>query len=251
MNETIVTTAFESDRTATQASTHRYFYVGIATLLAIIVFLAFTRTYWAPLGRRTLALHPAIQVHAMLFFLWTAFFLIQTVLPLRNRVALHRQAGMFGIALAAMMVFSGVLGLIVSLKSGLEVRPQIARTAAALSVGGMTLFSTFIALAIANVLRPERHKRFMVLATFSILQAAIARLIMLIPSIGQPLRITIGTIMVDLMLLTVIAMDSRAQRRVHPVYVGGALFILFVQWARIAILDTQVWIDFTRWLAAL
>lgn len=251
MNETTFASAFESDRVITRASTHRYFYVGIASVLAIIVFVAFTRTYWAPLGQRTLALHPAIQVHAILFFLWTLFFLMQTVLPVRNRTALHRQVGMFGIALAAMMVFSGVLGLIVSLKSGLEVRPQIARTAAALSFGGMTLFTTFISLGIANVLRPERHKRFMVLATFSILQAAIARLIMLIPSIGQPLRITIGTIIVDLMLLTVIAIDSRAQRRIHPVYVGGALFILFVQWARIAVLDTQAWIEFTNWLAAL
>lgn len=251
MNETTFTSVFDSDRAATRTSTHRYFYVGIASVVTIIVFLAFTRTYWAPLGQRTIALHPAIHVHAILFFLWTAFFLMQTLLPIRNRMALHRLAGMFGIALAAMMVFSGVLAMIVSLKAGLEVRPQIARTAAALSVGGVTLFSTFIALGIANVLRPERHKRFMVLATFSILQAAIARLIMLIPSIGQPLRVTLGTIIVDLMLLTVIAVDSRAQRRVHPVYLYGALFILFVQWARIAVLDTQAWIEFTHWLAAL
>lgn len=251
MNETTFTTAFSSDRTVARLTIRRYLYVGAASVIAIVVLLAFTRTYWTPLAQRTLDLHPAVQVHAILFFLWTAFFLMQTLLAFRNRVALHRQAGLFGIALAAMMVFSGVLALIVSLKSGLAIRPQIARTAAALSFGGMTLFSTFIAFGVANVMRPAWHKRFMVLATFSILQAAIARLIMLIPSIGQPLRITIGTIIVDLMLLTVIALDSRAERRVHPVYVFGALFIFIVQWARIAVLNTQAWLDFTQWLAGL
>jgi hypothetical protein len=223
----------------------------VASALAVVVFLAFTRTYWAPIASGAIALHPAIHVHAVLCFLWTLFFLTQTVLPLRNRVALHRQLGLFGIALAAMMVFAGVLATIVSLKAGLGERPVIARTSAALSFGGMTLFSTFVAFGIANVLNPERHKRFMLLATFSILQAAVARWIMLIPSIGQPLRILIGAALVDLMLLAVIVIDSRARGRVHPVYVCGGALIVLVQWARIAMLDTATWVAFTNWLAAL
>src|SRR5262245_1060813 len=238
-------------RARARPRTSRYLYVGIAVAITLVVFLGFTRTYWAPIASGTVKLHPAIHVHALLFFLWVALFLVQTVLPLRNRIATHRQLGLLGVALAGMMVFAGVVAAIVSLKSGIGPRPQIARAAAALSVGGMVLFSTFVAAGIANVLHPARHKRFMVLATFGIVQAAVARWIMLIPSIALPLRTMIGAVIVDSMLLAVILMDARAEKRIHPVYLLGAAVILLVQWARVAVLQTDQWVAFTNWLVQL
>ena len=125
------------------------------------------------------------------------------------------------------------------------------RAAAVLSFGAMILFSTFMTVGIANHAKPDWHKRLMVLATFGILQAAIARWIMLIPAIGQPLRVFLGAVIVDLMLLAVIWIDARARGRVHPVYVAGAALILVVQFVRRAILPTEAWLNFTAWLAAL
>jgi hypothetical protein len=151
------------------------------------------------------------------------------------------------------MVCSGILAAIVSLKAGVAgPRPHMARTAAALSFGGMLVFTTFVAAGIANVRRPEVHKRWMVLATFGILQAAIARWIMLVPAIGQPLRILIGAVIVDLMIIAVALVDARARGgRVHPVYVTGLALLVLVQWARAAVLDTAPWLRFTTWLVAL
>jgi energy-converting hydrogenase Eha subunit A len=230
----------------------RYLYFGTALLLGALVYLAFTRTFWSPLASGSLALHPAIIVHAALFFLWTGFFVVQTWLPLAGRTALHRDLGMFGIALAAMMVFAGLLAAIVSIKAGLAgPRPEIARTATVLSFSGMTLFSTFIVLALANIRRPDFHKRLMLLATFSILQAAVARVIMLVPAIAQPQRVVIGAVIVDAMIVAVALLDARDRGRVHPVYVAGGAFIVGVQYLRAQLLGTDGWVHFCTWLAAL
>ncbi len=230
----------------------RYLYLGTALVLTALVYLAFTRTFWSPLAAGSLALHPAIVVHAVLFFLWMVFLAVQAWLPLAGRTALHRELGLLGIALAALMVFSGMLATIVSLKQGLPgPQPHAARTGAVLSVAAMVMFSTFIVLAIANTRRPEIHKRLMLLATFSILQAAIARFIMLVPSIAQPQRVVIGALIVDALIVAVALLDARARGRVHPVYVAGGAFIAGVQYLRAELLVTDAWATFCAWLAAL
>jgi hypothetical protein len=230
----------------------RYLYVGTATLIALIVYLAFTRTFWTPLAEGSLALHPAVVVHAVLFFLWTLFFVTQSWLPIAGRTALHRELGLFGIALAAVMVFSGILATIVTLQSGLAgPRPEAARASAVLGIPAMALFTTFIALGIANVRKPDWHKRLMMLATFSILQAAVARVIRLFPLITLPQRMVIGAVIVDALLLVVVLLDARVRGRVHPVYAAGGALIVLVQYGRGELLATDVWVSFCDWLAAL
>jgi hypothetical protein len=145
-----------------------------------------------------------------------------------------------------------LLAAIVSLQAGLPgPRPEAARTGAMLSFSGMTLFTTFFVLAIANLRRLERHKRLMVLASFSILQAAIARFIMLFPVIAQPQRVVIGALVVDALLLAVALIDARARGRLHPVYVAGGAFIAVIQFLRAQLLPTAAWADFCARLAAL
>lgn len=230
----------------------RGLYFGTAVAVAVIVFLGFGRTFWAPLAAGSLDLHPAIVVHAILFFGWVLLFLAQTALPLAGRVRAHRALGLAGIALAGMMVFAGILAAIVTVQQGFGgPRPEAVRTSAALSFSGMTLFSTFFALGIASIARPERHKRLMVLATFSILQAAIARIIMLFPAISQPERVTIGAVVVDTLLLGVVLLDARARGRVDPVYAWGLTLIVLVQCGRVVLLRTDAWGDFVAWFAAL
>jgi hypothetical protein len=251
MNANVVS-PLEAGPTESLGSTRRLFYVGIGILLALIIFLGFARTYLAPLVDGSLRQHPAIHVHALLYFAWTGLFLSQAVLAARGHIALHRQLGLFGIALAGAMVLSGLLAAVVTIHAALGTpREPIVRANTALSIGAMLMFSAFMILAVANLASPQRHKRYIVLAMFSILQAAVARIFMLAPAIGHPLRTLLGAIVVDLLLLTVIALDARKQGRVHPVYLGGFAFLLMVQYMRRAVLDTQFWFDFTNWMASL
>lgn len=233
-------------------TTPRLFYIGIATVLAFIIFLAFARTYWIPLAEGSSGVHSAIHVHAMLYFAWTALFFTQALLAARGHIALHQRLGLFGIALAGAMVLSGLLAAVVTMNGALGTpREPIVRANTALSLGAMLMFSTFMGLAVVNLAKPNRHKRFIVLAMFSILQAAIARIIMLVPSINHPLRTLLGAIAVDVLLLMVIALDARKHGRIHPVYVGGLVFLLIVQIVRRAVLNTPQWIEFTNWMAGL
>jgi hypothetical protein len=228
----------------------RQFYSRLAIVLAAIVFLAFTRNYWAPLAGGTLDLPRAVHIHAVFFFFWMVFLVVQTTLVANGRVSVHRALGLLGISIATAMVITGVVATTVSLKAGLAgPKPEFARLANVLGMFAMVLFSLFIALAIANIRKPEHHKRFMVLATFSILQAAIARVIQLFPAISFPQRTTLGAAVVDVMLLAVIAIDTRIHRRLHPVYVLGFVLLLTAQVSRILVLKTQWWVRFGNWLA--
>ncbi len=239
-----------SARTGVRPDAARQFYSWLAIVLAAIVFLAFTRNYWAPIAGGTLHLPRAVHIHAVLFFIWMIFFVVQTALVARGRVSVHREMGLLGISIATAMVITGVVATTVSLKAGLAgPKPEFARLANVLGMFAMVLFSLFIALAIANIRKPDRHKRFMVLATFSILQAAIARVIQLIPAISFPQRTTIGAVVVDVLLLAVIAFDTRIHRRLHPVYVLGFALLVTAQVSRMLVLETEWWTRFGNWLA--
>lgn len=244
------TSVLTTAQTETRKDAARRFHSRLAMVLATLVFLAFTGRYWAPLAQGTLDLPRVVHVHAVLFFLWMVFFVVQTTQVARGHLSRHRDLGLLGISIATAMVITGVVATTVTLKAGLAgSNPQFARLANVLSLFSMMLFTLFIALAIGHIRKPEHHKRFMVLATFSILQAAIARVLQFVPAISFPQRTTIGAVVVDVMLLAVIAIDTRLHRRLHPVYVLGFALLVAAQIGRILVLKTEWWIRFGDWLA--
>jgi hypothetical protein len=230
----------------------RYFYVGISGFIAACTFIAFTRTYWAPMADGRLEMHAAFHVHAALFFVWTLYFLSQTIVAAQGRTLLHRELGMLGVALAGAMVFSGVLATIVNLSLSLGTpRERVILGTSILALTAMIIFTVFMTAAVANIRRPEWHKRLMVLATFALMQAVVARYILMIPDLTQPHRALISAGITDLMLLAVILADARIKGRIHPVYLAGGAFLLFVQIARSPVTHTPFWRDTAHWLASL
>ena len=87
-------------------------------------------------------------------------------------------------------------------------------------------------LAIANVRRPETHKRLMLLAGISLLDAAVARWFLTFlappgPPGPPPVAVTIPPALVAYLLLVVaIVHDWRTRGRPHPVYVYGGIALL-------------------------
>lgn len=227
-------------------------YLGTAVLVMLVAVSGFFPSYWLPMSAGTLELHPLLHVHGALFFLWTLLMVLQSAFVVSGRPGWHRELGLAGIALAATMVFSGVLVQVLSLKSGLAgPRPDIARNVAALGFSGMWMFATYVGVAVANLRRPEVHRRLMVLASFAILGAALARLARIVPGTTQPERGWLAAAMVDLMLLVVVLIDRRITGSVHPAWIAGGAFLVGNQVLRTFIVDTAPWIAFTAWLAAL
>ena len=167
--------------------------------------------------------------------------------------------GLAGIALATAMVFSVFVaaGAMVHLRTAAGFREE-ALAFTWIQVGGMLFFATTVATAIANVRTPEVHKRLMLLATISLLDAPIARLVIgftgAFPAPGAPptvAQIFPASLIADLLLLTAIAFDWRARGRPHPVYLIGGAALLVFQASRTMISDTAAWHAIAAWIAGL
>jgi hypothetical protein len=171
-------------QSADRAGTHdRLFYSTMAAAMALAVFAGFARTYYLPLfsGGPTatiagLPFAPVVHIHGALFTAWVVLFMVQTTLVAQRRIAVHRKLGIAGAMLAAAMVVSGTA---IRFR---EARLLGGRSLAAslssfvLGISDILMFATFVAAALALRRNKEAHKRLMLLAYVSILNAAIARI---------------------------------------------------------------------------
>jgi len=252
-------TAIAEGRTAAGTDTRR-FYVWMASACAIVAFVGFAPTYWLNLSRGTIHAAPIMHIHGALFFSWTIFFVVQTSFVASGRVALHRAWGLFGIALASAMVFAALGVISYSNKFAASIgQLHTAEVFSIVSFSAVVLFAVLVGLAIANVSRPEHHKRWMLLATISLLQPAVARwfIYFLAPPAIPPLppapvyvAIAPGLIS-DLLIVAAMTYDWRTRGRVHPVYIAGGAAIVIVQLIRQPLSETAAWLAFAHGLTGL
>ena len=239
------------------------FYVTMAALFAAIAFGGFFGTYWLQLARGTFTGSPMMHLHGLLFSLWTLFFLSQALLVANRQLKTHRAWGLFGIALATAMVFTGLAVAIQGLQFRLDAgHGDAARAFTIVPVSAVLMFAGFVTAAILNLRRPEWHKRFMLLATTSLLQAAVARMFFLAatgggpgarPGLGPPQPIgntTVAGLIVELLVVPAMVHDWRAYGRVHPAYWWGFALSLLLLTARPVVGYTDAWYRFTDFLIA-
>ncbi len=228
-------------------------YRQAATFVAVAV-IGFAPTYWIPLTRAKLEVPPITHVHALFFYGWTLLFLRQTWLAATGEVTRHRELGVAGVALATGMLFVGLNASVTSLKRAEAAGfGDAARAFSIVSVTAIVMFAVLVAIAVLNVRKPEVHKRLMVVATASMLQAAVGRWFLLFLAPARPVGVTgvaspppvFVTVMPGLVanLLIVAAMihDRRTMGRVHRVYWIAGACVLAVQVLRVPVSTTSAW----------
>lgn len=239
------------------------FYVTMAAVCAAIAFGGFFGTYWLQIARGTFTGSPMMHLHGLLFSLWTLFFLSQALLVANRRLKRHRAWGLLGISLATAMLFTGLAVAIQGLQFRLDAGyGDAARAFTIVPVTAVLMFGGFVTAAILNLRRPEWHKRFMLLATVSLLQAAIARFFFLAatgggpgarPGLGPPQPIE-GTMMagflVELLIVAAMVHDWRSHGRVHPAYLWGFGVTVAVHLLRPLIGYTEAWYRFADFLVS-
>jgi len=242
---------------ATRAET-RWFYVGMASTFVVIAFGGFVPTYWSKIATGTFGGAPILHIHGMLFFTWTLFYLAQTSLVAMGRTFDHRNWGLAGIALATAMCFTVVLAAINSMKVAEAINMgDEARRFSIVSLTAVVMFAGFFATAIANTARPEIHKRLMILAMIPLMEAASARVFMVLlappGAIGPPpVQVTIPpSIFVDLLIVVAMVYDWRTRGRPHPVYLLGGAIIVLQQVLAIALAGTPGWMSVATWVESL
>ena len=222
----------------------RLFYTGMALAILLTVFVGFAPTYYLKGYFDGLPLTPLVQVHGLVFTGWVVLYFAQTVLIARRRIGLHRRLGMAGAVLAVLMVVVGVATTVAAARRVAAGGAGLPLPFLTLPFGDILVFAILVTAGILYRRRPETHKRLMLVATISLLTAAIARWPFTLMETG-PIASFVVT---DFLVLTGIGYDLWSRRRIHPAYVWGGLLLLISQPIKLAIGHTEAWLTFVGWL---
>jgi hypothetical protein len=219
--------------------TRSHFYVGVALLVAAIVFVGFGPTFFDLLVRGTKRSW-IVHVHGIVYVGWLALLIGQSVLAARGRIALHRRVGAFGIGYGVLVWVVGVFvsfALPVMHVTAGEWTVDRAASFLTIPLGDMTLFGGFFGAAIAYRRRPEIHKRLILLAAVAVMFAGVGRLWF----DSAPLKLLVWFSPV----LIAMGYDLMTRRRIHPVYWIG-IAIMAVALARVPFGESELWLSVGR-----
>ena len=205
--------------------------------VAVAVFAGFAPTYFLRPYFQTTSLPPLLHLHGFVFTMWILLLLTQTTLVAAHRTDLHRRLGLAGAALAGLMVVVGLTTAIVTGRRDVAAGSDEALSFLTTPFADMLVFLVLVAAAIGYRRRAEAHKRLMLLATISILDAAVAR---------WPLAIVASSsfaffVLTDVFIVAGIVYDVVSRRRVHPAYVWGGSLIVASQPLRLVVGQTDGW----------
>jgi hypothetical protein len=233
-------------------------YVRLAYACALIAFVGFAPTYWGPLATGRFTGPPLMHLHGLLFSAWMLFFIVQTKLVAMGRVARHRTLGLLGVSLATAMLVVGLAAALHSIRLGMTLGLEAQNRAFSIvPISIVVFFACTVAAAIANVARPEVHKRLMVVATVSLLPPAFARLIALAAGVpfspGHPPPLVFSLLpsfASDLPLIAAIVWDRRRHGRFDRTYLIAGAGLVALQIVRVPLGSTTAWHAVTAWLLA-
>ena len=99
---------------------HR-FYFGMAIAIAVTVFAGFARSFFLRPLFADFAAHQTppefwFYAHGAIFTAWVVLFLLQASLISTGNETIHRKLGLAALALIPMMVISGVVGVLISVR---------------------------------------------------------------------------------------------------------------------------------------
>jgi hypothetical protein len=230
------------------ADSTRYFYFYMALSCSAVAFLGFAPTYFMPLAKGSLSATPVIHAHGIIFFAWSLFFVFQSWLAASGRLTRHRSVGMIGISLAtAMTIFGFLVGVSAMKRSAAIGQTDEGIAFAIVPFSGILFFAVVFAWAIVAVRQPEMHKRLMLLAGISILDAAVARWFLTFlappgPPGPPPVIVTIPPAFIAyLLLVAAMVFDWRTRGRPHQVYVIGGIALIAVKLLNLPISTSHAW----------
>lgn len=219
----------------------------VATLVSsLIIFAGFAQTFYLKSWFDSPQLSNVLFVHGVIMTFWFALLFSQLALVSKGRIDLHRRLGQFSVVLIVLILISGWLVTLDSARRGFTPDPSITpQMFMVIPLADLLVFVILVGAALWNRKRTDYHKRFMLLATVSILTPGLARLPLAFVREGG-LPVFYGAL-ISLVVICVLA-DSILNRRLHPVMGWGAAFLILSIPARIMLAQTQLWNDFASWL---
>jgi hypothetical protein len=224
------------------------FFSGMAVVSLITVFVGFARTYFLAGMFRAPLPNLLLHIHGAAFTLWIVLFISQISLVMARRVDLHRRLGLLGFGLAVLMIVLGVLTASDRLARhvahpGADSVEEV-RAFYAIPMADIFMFSTLLYLGYRNRSHPVAHKRLMLFATFSLLDAGFDRWPVFDPY-SLPL---VNLISFTPLVLLMIGYDWWSTGKVLRVTLWSTVFLVTVQESRHLIGYTAAWQSFATWV---
>ena len=168
-----------------------------------------------------------IHIHGVVFSSWILLLLAQTSLVAVGRVDLHRPLGLLGFGLACLLVIVGLLAATDSLARHFAAgEPGVgARAFYAIPITDMLIFATLIYFAFRQRFNPSAHKRLILIATITLLDAAFGP--WPIPVAWWDLRV--AQMCCYALLLLLIAYDLWSTRKVQRATLFASLLLVVLQ----------------------
>ena len=232
----------------TRRRRERLFYLGMSAALLITVFAGFAPTYYLRPSFTTAPLMPLLHLHGLVFTAWLVLFVTQTTLVARRRTDIHRRLGIAGGVIASLMIVVGVTTALIRAKQGATPLPALSPLSfLVIPLADMFVFAILVGAGFYFRRRPDVHKRLMMLATISIMAAAIARLPFAIMQAGPPAFFGLT----DVFVVACILYDLITLKRVHRATALASLFLVASQPLRLMLGGTNAWLAFAGWLTNL
>ncbi len=193
----------------------RFFGIAALVMLAMVL-LSFPLTYYAPVATGTRRFAPILHIHGLAFFGWMILYAWQSWLPTQGRTALHRELGLAGIALSALLVPLGIAALIQAAARRAAAGDPLPFANSLYNTVDILLFAGLMIAAIAAVTRHrDWHRRFVFAAALCLVGPAISRWI--VPYFNWPPASDFApNILADLFLVALAMHDRGTLGRVHP-----------------------------------
>lgn len=249
-------------RTIAERRPRTRFYLGLALVCALIAIGGFAPSYWLQLPAGTFKGSPLLHIHGALATAWVLFLISQSMLVTRSSVARHRDWGLFGISLASVLTVVAIMVAIESMTTKLaQGAGNPVRAFLIVPLSGILMFAGFTAAAVANIRRPEWHRRFMIVGTVALLGAAMARVFFFFamgtgpgvrpglmgapPPAAMPL---LSSLLLELILVAGMVHDKRRHGHIHPAWIYGFAIMTAVTVLRVPFGDTNLWLGIADWL---
>ena len=236
------------------------FHLWMGLVFILIAFGGFIPSYWARVASGNFHPPAILHIHGTLLFSWTVFYFLQTAWVAAGRTPRHRAWGMAGISLFSVMICS-ILVLKITLLRLDDARGfgDASRRFSAVALCALPFMIGVFSLAIANVRKPEVHKRLMYVLMVGLMIPAIARVFLAV--LAPPGALDGGPpppwvsippgIAAYLLLVVAMVHDVRTRGRPHPVYVYGGVALMVSTVLAVVIAGTQTWFNFAGFLQTL
>jgi len=227
---------------AARGGLRRKFYVVLAVLMLLLIFVGFWPSYYGPLMQGAAEAPLLLHVHGVIYIGWMALLILQVTLAARGQIRTHRAVGNFGIGYGVLVWIVGVIVSFMAPAFNVNSGEWTVDQAAAfmpIPLGDMVLFGGFFLAAVLYRGQPELHKRLMLLATMAILFAAAFRLQN--AGVSRPAAIVVWYVPLAIMMVY----DLVQRGRIHVLYWIGAV-VMGIALLRMPFGETETWLRIGR-----